>query len=145
MYTLSKKNFDDFAENFSLSPEELENALKRKISKNQLLQKRWFSLKANETLDGLSQIVLFTKKTQKSLSENRKVFFQIEGIILKLRWGIFDEGGRRVVEVIRKYLKWVKKFLSKIDIQGMDFYNTLFASTLIAIVQEVDTIQVSAH
>jgi len=85
MYTLSKKNFDDFAENFSLSPEELENALKRKISKNQLLQKRWFSLKANETLDGLSQIVLFTKKTQKSLSENRKVFFQIEGIILKLR------------------------------------------------------------
>jgi hypothetical protein len=56
----------NFIENFSLSAEELKRALDQSIPKIETIETRWLHLKTADVVEGLDEILLFTRRSEVS-------------------------------------------------------------------------------
>lgn len=103
------------------------------------IEERLFVLKVNEIIDELTQIMTFINELEKMWFENSEVLGQIRDILTKLR--SWDRNFRytKIVHVLTKYLSGIRGFSSTISGKGILFYKRLFESTLVAIMQELDS------
>jgi len=66
---------------------------------------------------------------------------QIQSILSKLRSGDRSYKYTRIVHVLTKYLSGIRDFTSSTHAHGVAFYKKLFESTLVAIMQELDSLE----
>ena len=114
-------------------------------SRINLIKDRWLYIKTQEVINDLTQILIFTKKLEKSWTEHLEVCDQVSDLLSKLQWENRDSRYMKVVQVITKYLEGIRKFISRKEIKGVLSYRAIFESTIIAIRRELDYIEKEAY
>lgn len=106
-----------------------------------LVEERLFYIKIQEIVDEFMQITQFIKKLEEYWFENSETLSQIDEIIAKLRSGDRTYKYTKIVHVLTKYLNGIRDFSTNSDTKSILFYKKLFESTLVAIIQELDSIE----
>ncbi len=114
-------------------------------SRINLIKDRWLYVKTQEVISDLTQILIFTKKIERSWTEHLEVCDQVSDLLTKLQWEKRDRRYMQVVQVITKYLEGIRKFISRKEIKGVLSYRAIFESTIIAIRRELDYIEKEAY
>lgn len=109
------------------------------------IEDRLFHLKVQEIIDEFTQIMIFVRELGKFWFENSEVLEQIQYILFKLRSGDRNYKYTKIVHVLTKYLSGIRMFSSTTNTKGVTFYKKLFESTLVAIMQELDSIEGRMH
>jgi len=106
-----------------------------------LIEERLFCLKTQHIIDELTQIMTFIKELERFWFRNTEVLEQIHNILTKLRSWDRSYKYTKIVHVLTKYLSGVRNFSSTSNMKNVMFYKRLFESTLVAIIQELDSFE----
>ena len=106
-----------------------------------LIKDRWLYIKTQEVISDLTQILIFTKKLEKSWTEHLEVCDHLSDLLSKLQWEKRDSRYMQIVQVITKYLDGIRNFVENTDIRWALSYKTLFESTIIAIRRDLDHLE----
>lgn len=105
------------------------------------IRDRWLYIKTQEIVSDLTQILIFTKKLEKSGAEHLEVCDQLSDLLSQLQQGKRDNRYMQIVQVITKYLDSIRNFVENTDIHWALSYKALFESTIIAIRRELDHLE----
>ena len=82
-----------------------------------VIRDRWLYLKTQEIVSDLTQILIFTKKIEKSGTQHLEVCDQVRDLLSQLQQRKRDSRYMQIVQVITKYLTSIRNFVENIDIQ----------------------------
>jgi len=105
------------------------------------IEERLFFLKTQNIIDELTQIMTFIKELENIWLKNTEILEQIHDILTKLRSGDRSYKYTKIVHVLTKYLSGIRNFSSSSSMKSIMFYKRLFESTLVAIIQELDSFE----
>ncbi|NDK19491.1 hypothetical protein GW819_01485 [Candidatus Gracilibacteria bacterium] len=105
------------------------------------IEERLFFLKTQNIIDELTQIMTFIKELENIGLKNTEILEQIHDILTKLRSGDRSYKYTKIVHVLTKYLSGIRNFSSSSSMKSIMFYKRLFESTLVAIIQELDSFE----
>lgn len=131
----------DLEEHFFLSGNDLKDALRWSPPRIEHIIKRWNHLKKEEVLSDMDQILRFSEPSKVPFLKRNSVYREMELLLFKLQGRKWWKFYSRVITIIEKYLKWIKRFLSGSEIREIRFYTKLFEWTMIAIIEEVKTLE----
>ena len=114
-------------------------------SRINLIKDRWLYVKTQEVISDLTQILIFTKKIERSWTEHLEVCDQVSDLLTKLQSEKRDSRYMQIVQVITKYLEGIRRFISQKEIKWVLSYRAIFESTIIAIRRELDYIEKEAY
>lgn len=104
-------------------------------------EERLFHIKTQEILQDLTQIMSFIVALERLGFKNPEVVQNIHEIIRRLQSGEKDYKYTKIVHILTKYLSGIRNLSSTMDIEGVVFYKKLFESTLVAIIRELDYLE----
>lgn len=141
MNNTTTRPFLDLKGNPFFTGREIEDTLKGSPPKIEHIIKRWNHLKKEEVLSDMDQILRFSEPSKVPFLKRNSVYREMELLLFKLQGRKWWKFYSRVIMIIEKYLKWIKRFLSGSEIREIRFYTKLFEWTMIAIIEEVKTLE----
>jgi hypothetical protein len=99
---------------------------------------RWMHLKTEEVLTDLSHINMLTGMIEErrwiNMQRCRLLIESLTQIILVTK---DSDTSNRIVEITKKYLSGMKRFLAELKQENIFFYKELLEGTVLAIIQEI--------